>query len=54
MVIDSNQVHDQDAVVDNDNRFNDENEQHYNINIDFDIQELKILKIIKYIMLVFI
>ena len=41
MVIDSNQVHDQDAVVDNDNRFNDENEQQYNINIDFDIQRVE-------------
>ena len=41
MVIDSNQVHEQDAVVDNDNRFNDENEQLYNINRDYDIQRVE-------------
>ena len=41
MVIDSNQVYEQDSVVDNDNKFNDENEGHYKINRNFDLQRVE-------------
>ena len=41
MVIDSNQVYEQDSVVDNDNKFNDENEEQYKINRNFDLQRVE-------------
>ena len=41
MVIDSNQVYEQDSVVDNDNKFNDENEERYKINRNFDLQRVE-------------
>tara|TARA_B100000676_G_C17971377_1_gene783510 strand:+ start:702 stop:1202 length:501 start_codon:yes stop_codon:yes gene_type:complete len=41
MVIDSNQVYEQDSVVDNDNKFNDENEERYEINRNFDLQRVE-------------
>ena len=41
MVIDSNQVYEQDSVVDNDNNFNDENEEQYKINRNFDLQRVE-------------
>ena len=41
MVIVSNQVYEQDSVVDNDNKFNDENEGQYKINRNFDLQRVE-------------
>ena len=41
MFIDSNQVYEQDSVVDNDNKFNDENEERYEINRNFDLQRVE-------------
>ena len=41
MVIDSNQVYEQDSVVDNDNKFDDENEEQYKINRNFDLQRVE-------------
>lgn len=41
MFIDSNQVYEQDSVVDNDNNFNDENEEQYKINRNFDLQRVE-------------
>ena len=41
MVIDNNQVYEQDSVVDNDNKFNDENEERYKINRNFDLQRVE-------------
>ena len=41
MVIDTNQDYEQDSVADSDNKFNNENEEQYNINRSFDLQRVE-------------